>query len=75
MKNVHNRSMVTILHSLEPLAHSAFAVAGGQGSYAVVTLAAVRVDRMFILAFAPTLGAIAAILGWRVWQHWKKSQQ
>ena len=38
-------------------------------------LAYVRLERIFILTFTPILGALAAVLLWRAWSHFKKSQR
>jgi len=70
--------MVTILQSLTlpiPLVRAVMGGVGEWGSYDGVTLAVVHFDRLFILAFAPIFGVIVGILGWRVWTHWKNSQQ
>jgi len=75
METCQYSSMVTILQSSEPLALSMCAVMAGWGSSAVGTFAVIHFDRLFALAFAPIFGTIVAILGWRVWIHWKNSQQ
>lgn len=38
-------------------------------------LATVQLDRLFVLVFAPILGAIVSILLWRAWKHISKSQK
>lgn len=43
-------------------------------SHLVPLFVAVQYDRLFILTFAPILGAIAATLLWRAWKHISKSQ-
>jgi len=38
-------------------------------------LLAVQYERLFVLTFTPTLGALAAVLLWRAWKHINNSQR